>query len=141
MERGELSIANDPRLSEFSKMSPSWHSQYLQDIEDRCFNFGDTVRVVDSFSDYYDQAGRVLYISYDDENSPLEDNNYTVDFGNGKYETFNFRKLKLIKRATIEERKAAIKDGSLPISDGWNEWRKLVMEKIKELYREDSNGK
>jgi hypothetical protein len=141
MERGKLSIANDPRLSEFSKMSPSWHSQYLADIENRCFNFGDTVRVVDSFSDYYDQAGRVLYISYDDENSPLEDNNYTVDFGNGKYETFNFRKLKLIKRATPEEHKAAIKDGNLPISDGWNEWFKLVREKIKELYREDSDGK
>lgn len=110
-------------------MSPSWHSKYLADIENRCFDFGDTVRVVDSFSDYYDQAGRVLCISYDDENSPLEDNNYTVDFGNGKYETFNFRKLKLIKRATIEEHKVAIKDGCLPISDGWNEWAKLVRKK------------
>lgn len=141
MELEESSIANDPRLSELSKMSPSWHSQYLADIENRCFDFGDTVRVADSFSDYYDQAGRVLYISYDDENSPLEDNNYTVDFGNGKYETFNFRKLKLIKRATPEEHKAAIKDGNLPISDGWNEWFKLVMEKIEEYYREDGNGK
>lgn len=122
-------------------MSPSWYSKYLADIENRRFDFGDTVRVVDSFSDYYDQAGRVLCISYDDENSPLEDNNYTVDFGNGKYETFNFRKLKLIKRATPEEHKAAIKDGNLPISDGWNEWAKLVREKIKEYYREDSDGK
>lgn len=141
MEREESSIANDPRFSVFSKMSPSWHSQYLADIENRCFDFGDTVRVADPFSDYYNQAGRVLYISYDDENSPLEDNNYTVDFGNGKYETFNFRKLKLIKRATLEEHKAAIKDGSLPISDGWNEWAKLVREKIKEYYRVDSDGK
>lgn len=138
MEREESSIANDPRLSEFSKMSPS---QYLADIENRSFDFGDTVRVADSFSDYYDQVGRVVSISYDDENSPLEDNNYTIDFENGKYETFNFRKLTLIKRATLEEHKAAIKDGSLPISDGWNEWAKLVREKIKEYYREDSNGK
>ena len=138
MEREESSIANDPRLSELSKMSPS---QYLANIENCSFDFGDTVRVADSFSDYYDQTGRVLYISYDDENSPLEDNNYAVDFGNGKYETFNFRKLKLIKRATPEEHKAAIKDGSLPISDGWNEWYKLVREKIEEHYREDSNGK
>lgn len=96
MEREESSIANDPRLSEFSKMSPS---QYLADIVNRCFDFGDTVRVTDSFSDYYDQAGRVLSISYDDENSPLEDNNYTIDFENGKYEIFNFRKLKLIKKS------------------------------------------
>lgn len=138
MEREESSIANDQRLSEFSKMSPS---QYLSDIENRSFDFGDTVRVADSFSDYYDQAGRVLSISYDDENSPLEDNNYTIDFGNGKYETFNFRKLKLIKRATLEEHKAAIKDGSLCISDGWDEWCKLVMEKSKEYYREDSDKK
>jgi|GEM_PF-6803572 len=79
--------------------------------------------------------------SYDDEDSPLEDNNYTIDFGNGKYETFNFRKLKLIKRATLEEHKAAIKDGSLPISDGWNEWCKLVREKSKEYYQEDGNKK
>lgn len=141
MEREESSIANDPRLSVLSKMSPSWHSQYLADIENRCFDFGDTVRVADSLSDYYDQTGRVLSISYDDEDSPLEDNNYTVDFGNGKYEVFNFRKLKLIKRATPEEHKAAIKDGSLPISYGWNEWYKLVREGIKEYYREDSNGK
>lgn len=138
MEREESSIANDQRLSEFSKMSPS---QYLSDIENRSFDFGDTVRVADSFSDYYDQAGRVLSISYDDEDSPLEDNNYTIDFGNGKYKTFNFRKLKLIKRATLEEHKAAIKDGNLWISDGWYEWCKLVMEKSKEYYREDSNGK
>ena len=124
---------NDQRLSELSKMSPS---QYLADIENRCFDFGDTVRVADSFSDYYDQAGRVLSISYDDEDSPLEDNNYTVDFGNGKYEIFNFRKLKLIKRATLEEQEAAIKDGSLSISDAWNEWCKFVMEKSKEYYQE-----
>lgn len=141
MEREESSIANGPRLSDLSKMSQSWHSQYLADIENRCFDFGDTVRVADSFSDYYDQAGRVLSISYDDEDSPLEDNNYTVDFGNGKYEAFNFRKLKLIKRATLEEHKAAIKDGSLPISYGWNEWAKLVMEGIKEYCREDADKK
>ena len=138
MEREESSIANDPRFYEISKMSPS---QYFANIENRRFDFGDTVRVADSSSDYYDQTGRVLSISYDDENSPLEDSNYTVDFGNGKYEAFNFRKLKLIKRATPEECKAAIKDGSLPISDGWNEWCKLVRKKIKEHYREDSNGK
>lgn len=141
MKREESSIANGQRLSELSKMSPSWHSQYLADIENRCFDFGDTVRVADSLSDYYDQTGRVLHISYDDEDSPLEDNKYTVDFGNGKYEVFNFRKLKLIKRATPEEHKAAIKDGNLWISDGWNEWCKLVREKSKEYYREDSNGK
>lgn len=129
---------NDQRLSELSKMSPS---QYLADIENRCFDFGDTVRVADSLSDYYYQAGRVLSISYDDEDSPLEDNNYTVDFGNGKYEIFNFKKLKLIKRATPEEQKAAIKDGSLPISDVWNEWCKLVMEKSKEYYQEDGDKK
>ena len=129
---------NDQRLSELSKMSPS---QYLADIENRCFDFGDTVRVADSFSDYYDQAGRVLSISYDDEHSPLEDNNYTVDFGNGKYEIFNFRKLKLIKRATLEEQEAAIKDGSLPISDCGNEWCKLVREKSKEYYQEDGDKK
>ena len=110
MEREESSIANGQRLSELSKMSQSWHSQYLADIENRRFDFGDTVRVADSFSDYYDHAGRGLYISYDDEDSPLEDNNYTVDFGNGKYETFNFKKLKLIKISTLEEHKAAIKD-------------------------------
>ncbi len=141
MEREESSVACDPRFSELSKMSQSWHSNYLAYIESRRFDFGDTVRVADSFSDYYDQTGRVLYISYEDENSPLEDNNYTVDFGNGKYETFNFRKLKLIKKATPEEHKAAIKDGNLPISDGWNEWAKLVREEIKEYYREDSDGK
>lgn len=129
---------NDQRLSELSKMSPS---QYLADIENRCFDFGDTVRVADSVSDYYDQAGRVLSISYDDEDSPLEDNNYTVDFGNGKYEIFNFKKLKLIKRATPEEQEAAIKDGSLPISDVWNEWCKLVREKSKEYYQEDGDKK
>lgn len=138
MEREESSIANDPRLSEFSKMCPS---QYLADIENRCFDFGDTVRVSDSFSVYYDQAGRVLYISYDDEDSPLEDSNYTVDFGNGKYETFNFKKLKLIKRATLEEHKAAIKDGNLWISDAWDEWCKLVREKSKEYYQEDGDKK
>lgn len=138
MEREESSIANDPRLSELSKMSPS---QYLANLENRYFDFGDTVRVTDPFSDYYDQTGRVLSISYDDENSPLEDNNYTVDFGNGKYEAFNFRKLKLIKRATPEEHKAAIKDGSLPISDGWNKWCELVREKIEEHYRKDGDKK
>lgn len=141
MEREESSVACDPRFSELSKMSPSWHSNYLADIENRRFDFGDTVRVSDPISDYYDRTGRVLHISYDDENSPLEDNNYDVDFGNGNYKIFNFRKLKLIKRATPEEHKAAIKDGSLPISDGWNEWAKLVGEKAKEYYREDSNGK
>ena len=141
MEREESSVACDPRLSELSKMSPSWHSNYLADIENRRFDFGDTVRVSDSLSDYYDQTGRVLHISYDDENSPLEDNNYDVDFGNGKYKIFNFRKLKLIKKATPEEHEAAIKDGNLPISDGWNEWAKLVREGIKEYCREDSNGK
>lgn len=119
-------------------MSPS---QYLADIVNRCFDFGDTVRVTDSFFDYYDQAGRVLSISYDDENSPLEDNNYTIDFENGKYEIFNFRKLKLIKRATLEEQKAAIKDGNLLISDVWDEWCKLVREKSKEYYQEDGNKK
>lgn len=98
MEREESSVACDPRLSELSKMSPSWHSNYLADIENRRFDFGDTVRVSDSLSDYYDQTGRVLHISYDDENSPLEDNNYDVDFGNGNYKIFNFRKLKLIKK-------------------------------------------
>lgn len=141
MEREESSVACDPRLSELSKMSPSWHSQYLADIENRRFDFGDTVRVSDPLSDCYDQTGRVLHISYDDENSPLEDNNYDVDFGNGKYKIFNFRKLKLIKKATPEEHKAAIKDGSLPISDGWNEWYKLVREKSKEYYRKDGDKK
>jgi hypothetical protein len=79
--------------------------------------------------------------SYDDEDSPLEDNNYTIDFENGKYEIFNFRKLKLIKRATLEEQKAAIKDGNLLISDVWDEWCKLVREKSKEYYQEDGNKK
>lgn len=138
MEREESSIANDSRLSELSKMSPS---QYLANIENRRFDFGDTVRVADPFSDYYDQTGRVVCIGYDDENSPLEDNNYTVDFGNGKYEAFKFRKLKLIKRATPEEHKAAIKDGSLPISDGWNAWCKLVRGKIEEHYQKDGDKK
>mgnify|MGYP000003479546 CR=1 FL=1 len=63
------------------------------------------------------------------------------DFGNGKYETFNFKKLKLIKRATLEEHKAAIKDGNLWISDGWDEWCKLVREKSKEYYQEDGDKK
>lgn len=110
-------------------------------IENRCFDFGDTVRVADPFSDYYDQVGRVLSISYDDEDSPLEDNNYTIEFENGKYETFNFKKLKLIKRATLEEHKAAIKDGNLWISDGWDKWCKLVREKSKEYYQEDGDKK
>lgn len=138
MEREESNIANDPRLYELSKMSPS---QYLANLKNRYFDFGDTVRVADPFSDYYDQTGRVLSISYDDENSPLEDNYYTVDFGNGKYEAFNFRKLKLIKRATPEEHKVAIKDGSLPISDGWNKMCELVLGKIEEHYRKNGDKK